>query len=326
MTVRDNKTEKINGQMIVWLFLCIQTLIIPLPIFAATYDFGISDSHKPVSHTFVVRNDGAKLFTVVSAKASCACLSAEYATEAVAPEESLPVVVRMDLKGMEGAVEKTVTLTKDAGLPVVLTMKGEVKVRVGLKPRDVAFGVVNCAAQLEPVIVKLHGYAADAEIMEISGVDNPVIAVAIGADKRSLIVTPPEKLPNGMLAEVWAIKTTDPEVPELKLPVSAIISADVEVLPERIMLNTNAVIASRSVLLRPSQGKQPFRVLSAETAPRKWGDVEIRERPLGGWQILITNIDTGFVRQMSKQPFLKIATDCAGSELLEVPVRMEEMQ
>jgi len=295
-------------------------------IAAATHDFGVSDSHKPVSHTFVVRNEGEKPFAVVSAKASCACLTVEYATDVIVSGEALSVILKMDMNGLEGKIEKTVTLTKDTGLPVALTMKGVAKTRVGLKPRDVAFGVVKENTRLEPVTVKLHGYATDAVITEISGVDNPIIPVAIGKDKRSLVVTPPEKLPNGMLSEVWTVKMTDPEVPELKLPISVTYSADVEVLPERITLNTNTAVASRSVLLRPAQNKPPFKVLTAETAPRQWGDVEIRERPLGGWQVLVTNIDTDFVRQMSRQPFLKITTDCTGHELLEVPVRMEENQ
>ncbi len=319
-------------------------------VFAATHDFGASDAHTPVVHAFVLHNTTDKPLAIATAKASCACLTVDCLRTPVAPNCSLPVTCTMSLAGMEGEIEKKVVLTlaegscpgpivsnaspqpssaikiKDTTQPVELVLKGTVKVRIGLKPQDVAFGILPETARLEPVIVKLHGYATEATITEISGAKNPVIPVAIGKDKCSLIVSPPQKLSNGMFSEIWTIKTTDPEVPELKLPVSMTISSNLEVLPERVALSTNIAVFSRSVLLRPSQGKPSFRVLAAETAPRQWGEVEIRERPLGGWQILITNIDTDFVRQMSKQPFLKITTDCTGNELLEVPVRMEIQQ
>jgi len=80
---------------------------------------------------------------------------------------------------------------------------------------------------------------------------------------------------------------------------------------------------SRTVTLRRDDDK-PFKVLSAETKPRKWGDVKIVERPLGGWQVVVENIDPDAVRQFSKKPYLEVKTDLPDVEMLCVPLRVEK--
>lgn len=80
---------------------------------------------------------------------------------------------------------------------------------------------------------------------------------------------------------------------------------------------------SRTVTLRRDDGK-PFKVLSAETKPRKWGDVKISERPLGGWQVVVESIDPDAVRQFSKKPYLEIGTDLSSGENVNVPLIVEK--
>ena len=64
----------------------------------------------------------------------------------------------------------------------------------------------------------------------------------------------------------------------------------------------------------------PFKVISAETKPRKWGDVKIVRRPLNGWMVRIEGIDPEHVRQFSKRPFLEVTTDFPGMESFAIPL------
>ena len=67
-------------------------------------------------------------------------------------------------------------------------------------------------------------------------------------------------------------------------------------------------------------------MLSAETKPRKWGDVTILKRPLNGWMIRIANIDPVAVRQFSKKPYLEVKTDFPGMETFSVPLAVEPFE
>ena len=62
--------------------------------------------------------------------------------------------------------------------------------------------------------------------------------------------------------------------------------------------------------------------ITAETKPRKWGDVKVTPRPLNGWRIDIENIDPREVRQFSKRPFLEVKTNLPGMESFEIPFRV----
>ena len=78
---------------------------------------------------------------------------------------------------------------------------------------------------------------------------------------------------------------------------------------------------SRVVSLRRDD-RRAFKVLSAETMPRKWGDVAIASQPLNGWRISIANIDPDEVRQFSKRPYLRIKTDLKDVETIDIPLRV----
>ena len=116
------------------------------------------------------------------------------------------------------------------------------------------------------------------------------------------------------------VKTTDTEIPELRIKVAARVSGGLSVSPQAIELPREGKPAIRQVLIRPEDIKRPLKVLSAETKPRKWGEVKIVERPLNGWQIRIEGIDPEHVRQFSKRPFLEVTTDFPGMETFSIPL------
>lgn len=296
---------------------------------ATALDLGIVDSHRKVECGFAITNMSDKVWKVIGARSSCACMSVSVQQGEMKPGEVRPVAVTFDPAGMEGPVEKAVQIDLKPGKSVTQTYKANVRQRLGLNPQDAAFGVICRTDTGRTIEAHLGGYATNAVITAIIPPTNSFFDVTVGsaprADRapRSLTVRFKTSSPlPGTYAETWRIRTSDPEIPEIAFPVSARIADGFTVTPQALTIAWNDPVCSRSVVLRPESGHPAFKVLSAETKPRKWGDVKIVPRPLGGWQISIDGIDSAVVRQFSKKPYLEIKTDQSGFSMILVPFRV----
>ena len=172
-----------------------------------------------------------------------------------------------------------------------------------------------------------------------------VFDVRLAPDGKGIIAKFRERnvLP-GIYSEVWTISTSDKEIPEITFAVSARVADAVSVTPQVITVGWDEPVCSRMVMVRnmvgsrvprgrngravspltaaDATGRIPMRILSAETKPRKWGDVKITPRPMNGWRIDIENIDPREVRQFSKRPFLEVKTNLPEMESFAIPLRV----
>ena len=309
------------------------------------------DAHRPVTYHFAVTNTTDKPQTVESVRTSCACLRVKVADAQarVPPGWVWPFEVVFNPSGMEGHVEKRVwvTLAPAGGSPgtarptqiVTFDVTADVRLRLGFKPMDAAFGVIRRSETGREIVAKLSGYAEDGVKL-----GEPVLAaknakdaknvfdLQLGADGKSLVVKFRERnvLP-GIYSETWTIPTSDPEIPEISFPVSACVADAVAVTPQVITVGWDESVCARMVMVREGFShkehkvhKEGFQILSAETKPRKWGEVKITPRPLNGWRIDIENIDPREVRQFSKRPFLEVKTNLPGMESFEIPLRVAD--
>lgn len=308
---------------------------------ATASDLGIVDSHRKVECGFAITNMSDKVWKVIGARSSCACMSVSVRQGEMKPGEVRPVAVTFDPAGMEGPVEKAVQIDLKPGKSVTQTYKANVRQRLGLNPQDAAFGVICRTDTGRTIEAHLGGYATNAVITAIIPPTNSFFDVTVGsapradrapradhvprADRVSRSLTARFKTPAplpGTYAETWRIRTSDHEIPEIAFPVSARIADGFTVTPQVLTVGWNDPVCSRSVVLRPESGHPAFNVLSAETKPRKWGDVKIFPRPLGGWQIIIDGVNYHEVRQFSKQPYLEVKTDLHENEVISVPLRV----
>ena len=362
-----------------------------------------TDAHRPVTYHFAVTNTTDKPQTVESVRSSCACLKVQMggsrpvatdgravsplaaadATGRVPPGGVLPFDVVLNPAGMEGRVEKRVwvTLAPIGGSPetarptriVSFGIAADVRLRLGFKPMDAAFGVIRRSDADREIVAKLSGYVAEDVTLGtpflatknakdaksnnnissnslrlcVSALNNQsaVFDVRLGADGKSIVTKFRERnvLP-GIYSETWTIPTSDTEIPEITFAVSARVTDAVSVTPQVITVGWDEPACSRMVMVRMEGGSRsvatvkgrdarspsvnatervsPLRILSAETKPRKWGDVKITQRPLNGWRIDIENIDPHEVRQFSKRPFLEVKTNLPGMESFEIPLRV----
>ena len=144
-----------------------------------------TDAHKPVTYHFAVTNTMDKPQMVESVRTSCACLKVmcnengaeggarrpAEPSDAIPPGGVLPFDVEFNPAGMEGHVEKRVwvTLAPIGGSPetarptriVSFDIAADVRLRLGFKPMDAAFGVIRRSDTGREIVAKLSGYAAD---------------------------------------------------------------------------------------------------------------------------------------------------------------------
>lgn len=296
------------------------------------------DAHKPVTYHFAVTNTTDKPQTVESVRSSCACLKVKVdATGPVAPDGVLPFEVVFDPAGMEGPVKKHVWVTLEPSKKIeTFAISENVRLRLGFKPMDAAFGVIKRSDTEREIVANLAGYVADDVTLGTpflatkdaeSTKKESVFDVLIGADGKSVVAKFHDRnvLP-GIYSETWTIPTSDKEIAEITFAVSARVDDTVSVTPQVITVGWDEPVCSRMVMVRGDSSrkdhKENFAVLSAETKPRKWGDVKIAQRPLNGWRIDIENIEPLEVRQFSKRPFLEVKTNLPGMESFEIPLRV----
>lgn len=300
----------------------------------------VVESHKPVTYHFAVTNTTDKPQTVESVRTSCACLKVKAATNAALPPQGvLPLEVEFNPAGMEGHVEKCVWVTLAPSKQVVVfDIAAYVRLRLGFKPMDAAFGVIRRSDTGREIVAELSGYVADGVKLDapLREKNNTMFDVRLAPDGKSIIAKFREQnvLP-GIYSETWTIPTSDKEIPEITFAVSARVADAVSVTPQVITVGWDEPVCSRMVMVRmvgrrvPTPPQSDDGVLgttrptiSAETKPRKWGDVKITPRPMNGWRIDIENIDPREVRQFSKRPFLEVKTNLPGMESFEIPLRV----
>lgn len=291
---------------------------------ATALDLGIVDSHRKVECGFAITNTSDKVWKVIGARSSCACMSVFVQQGEMKPGEVRPVKVVFNPAGMEGTVEKAVQVDLKPGKSAIHTYRADVRLRLGFKPTDAAFGVVKRSETGQRLSAALSGFVADgAKIVSIKPPERPVFKVEVNKEGKGLDVGfAAGAIPSGAYAEIWTVQTSDAEIPEIKFPVSARVSDGFSVSPQVLTVEQCDKPCSRMVLIRPESGKPKFKVLSAETKPRKWGETKIVPRPLDGWQIIIDGINYNEVRQFSKQPYLEVKTDLHENEVISVPLRV----
>jgi hypothetical protein len=92
----------------------------------ATIDYGTIQKNADPIRKFTFTNTGDAPLLILDAKSSCGCTVPRFPTEGIAPGASSEIEVRYDTKRV-GLIHKTITITSNAGDPIVLKITGEVK-------------------------------------------------------------------------------------------------------------------------------------------------------------------------------------------------------
>ncbi|MEA3545564.1 MAG: DUF1573 domain-containing protein [Thermodesulfobacteriota bacterium] len=209
------------------------------PVFAApslvvehlTHDFGEIIQGVEASHVFRFHNAGDQVLELGRLRSSCGCTVALLTARRLMPGDMGELQLVFSSEGFRGAVQKTVTFeTNDPRHRVVtFSLRGKVKAELFLQPQRINWGVVKKNSPLQ----------AELEIVNDSArtitLQNPqVTSAGIEAVLSALIMAPGERVQLKVSAEFMTgkkrlagyilIKSDFPNLPQLKVPVSARLS------------------------------------------------------------------------------------------------------
>ncbi|MFH2054605.1 MAG: DUF1573 domain-containing protein [bacterium] len=95
------------------------------------FDFGFMPDQAEVTHTFWLHNRSTDSIRVESVKPGCGCLTAPFAADALAPQDSVPLAITFHSGRFKNHIEKktrvtTRSITTDVAQITVLTITGSV--------------------------------------------------------------------------------------------------------------------------------------------------------------------------------------------------------
>jgi Protein of unknown function (DUF1573) len=90
-----------------------------------THDFGNIPQGTPVTTTFTFKNAGKAPLVLSNVQASCGCTTPSYTKEPIAPGKTGTITATYNAAGA-GQFNKSITVTSNAGEPVVLMLQGTV--------------------------------------------------------------------------------------------------------------------------------------------------------------------------------------------------------
>ena len=257
-------------------FVVLAGLIASAPVSAATWadsmfdelskDFG-SVPRGPVQvHAFRVVNNTQQPVNISGVRVSCGCTSAAVLKGYLNPGEETSVVARMDTSRFIGV--KSVTIFVQFDKPtfeeVRLWVQANARNDFSVSPDGLAFGPVKRAAT-PTAATTLTFYGTQAQITEVKSESNYVqtavqaVQTADGQTAYQLSAKLRADVPVGRwYTDVW-VKTNNPEIPQIRVPLTVEIESALSVSPDAVTLGQVAVngVSERRVIVR---GSKPFKI------------------------------------------------------------------
>ena len=195
------------------------------------HDFGEILQGAESTNTFRFYNAGDQVLEVGRLRSSCGCTAALLTTRRLAPGAMGELRLTFNSQGFRGAVQKVVTFeTNDPKHPVVtFSLRGKVKAELYLQPERINWGVVGKDAplqvDLEIVNASTQTITLQAPKITSTGIVAELSALRISPGESTILKVAAE-FPEGKkrLAGYVLIDSDFPNLPQLKLPVSARLS------------------------------------------------------------------------------------------------------
>jgi uncharacterized cupredoxin-like copper-binding protein len=199
-----------------------------LAVEQGNFNFGTIPQGKTVQHNFIIKNHGDAPLQIKQLSASCGCTAAKSSSSLIAPGRSAEIQVSFDSSNFNGTVEKTVTMTTNAGKIPSYTFKleGNIIESMQVTPRQVNMGplVAGVGKQATITVTNMGGSSVKLLSVNMSSVALQAKATIKKAELKpgesgtiELTVTarPEGKVLSGYLHVV----TNNPQKKEITVPV-----------------------------------------------------------------------------------------------------------
>lgn len=213
------------------------------------YDFGRIRAGQDVVHDFWFSNTGTGPLELLRVRPSCGCTQAGAHDKIVQPGQTGKIPIKMSTGHAAGPVNKTVMVSTNVtgeGSNVTLQIKGEVWQPLQTTPTSASFGRLTAesmkSATLERKLTIVNNTETKAVLADIKS-SSPSFKAEVkeleAGKKFELTVSVVPPLSPGVVSGTIDIATGVTDMPKLQVPVSAYVTADVEITPNQLTLATN---------------------------------------------------------------------------------------
>jgi len=290
-------------------------------------DFGVTPKGPVLVHYFRFTNTTNETLTLGQPRVSCGCTSAAVSKNQVAPGETAAVIAQMDTRRIPTPnVTKAVTVY----VPFIGATNEEVSLRVQtvcrddlmMSPDTLAFGSVR-KGQGGKVSTKVT-FTSDPnwKVTESTstggyvGVEHKLDSRSGGMVTYEVTATLDKDCPVGNWTADVFLKTSNPAVASLRIPVTVNVTAPLAVSPESVQFGT-VTLGSPTEQRVVLQSKTPFKILEVKGADDQLG-VKVESKDAKPVHVITLSaspkLEGGFTRK------LEIVTDNKEQPKVIIPV------
>lgn len=300
------------------------------------HDFGQIFENGPVEFSFPFTNKGDGKLVITKAKGSCGCTVPDLAKREFNAGEGSIISVRYDPHGRSGKQRQTITVeSNDPDNPIIqLAISATVKQLVAVEPKLVNFAQVP-KGESPSTVLTVTGLTEDFEAtlatlnderFEVKILDTIEIDVDGEKLRQSQIeVSLKESAKVGQLQDTLTIRTNDPRMPLVSVPVAGIIMGDIDVLPARLPLGLLRTAQPFSKEVRiGNRANKPFKITKVEFTQITNGVVlehtlkPAPESPETAYMLMVTGTAPATAGVMRGE--VVVYTDVKGEERVTIPI------
>jgi len=256
----------------------------PLVATAPSADRGEVKSGPALKHEFDVTHSGGRgIVTITGIGSTCGCSKWEAAAKVLKPGESAKVVAIVStLTQPEGIATWKATvkysLASDSAAPstgeLELALSAKIVREIGVEPPLLAISTGGDAARTQTLLITDRRASGSLTVTKAS-CTNAKVTLAIRPAKpwavgtvQEVIATIPGDLPPGQHDDTITLTTTDPECPDLKIPlkVAKRAAGDVSVAPDAATVRFTKGQADASTLVQLRAGGKPVSIMKVTCA------------------------------------------------------------
>jgi hypothetical protein len=235
-----------------------------------TYDFGKAKTGKDIEHDFWFHNTGNGPLEILQVKPSCGCTTTSQYDKVVQPGKSGKIPIKVATGHATGPITKSITITTNIPGPsatVALQVKGELWQAIQATPNNAAFGNISAAQTKEGPLVRKLTIANNTESPVKLGEAKSNNAGFKGelkelepGKKWELTVTLSPTQPTGVLSGMIELETGITDLPKVQIACSAYLVADVDVVPNKMMLPAARTVSMQRDFYVRNNGAKPLKI------------------------------------------------------------------
>jgi hypothetical protein len=287
-------------------------------------DFGSVPRGPLLTHTFRVTNNTDSPVHIAGIRVSCGCTTATAAQTALAPGQSTVILAQMDTRRFSGV--KNVTIYVQFDHPrweeVRLWVQANGRDDITVSPDTLAFGRIKRASSPAATVSvtllggpwQLVGIESESNYVQtaLKVQHRDVTEVAFELTARLRADAPVGK----WYTDLW-VKTTNPSMPRIRVPLTVEIESALSVSPTTVLLDQvkSGTEAERKVIVR---GVKPFRITAIKgTSP----EISVRDTTPDSKPVHVLTVTVKTTRPGELNRRFRVLTDLPGEGDIEFAAR-----